>query len=220
MIDPEDETYTEYIRRHQAFFEISAHTEADDDFVSSINERKRAMGPAFECAEIYSGCAPSIHDDNPDYFVFEPTSRVVFTFAHSTRAEALCAAREIILNCGDETLKGYFDDRLAEFAKAEAVKVISYAARQPKPRKIGKRMKAIFEESNGLCHYCQTVLTLDGKWHIEHKMPRALGGSDEPTNLVAACVPCNSLKRDRTDIEFFALREKIANKKSNVKVSG
>lgn len=31
---------------------------------------------------------------------------------------------------------------------------------------------------------------------VDHIVPRAKGGTDEPTNLVAACTPCNTRKRD------------------------
>lgn len=71
---------------------------------------------------------------------------------------------------------------------------------------IPKRRIRIFEASNGKCHYCGVALELTGKWHIEHKMPKALMGSDEPNNLVASCAPCNLKKRDKTDIEFKAKR--------------
>jgi 5-methylcytosine-specific restriction endonuclease McrA len=71
-------------------------------------------------------------------------------------------------------------------------------------RSIPKRRKQIFDEAGGKCHYCATPLTLDGKWHIEHKMPKALLGGDEPSNLVASCVSCNHKKKDKTDIEFKA----------------
>lgn len=71
-------------------------------------------------------------------------------------------------------------------------------------KKVGRRRRQIFEASEGKCHYCACELELEGKWHVEHKMPRALGGGDEPTNLVAACIPCNMKKRDSTDVEFRA----------------
>lgn len=80
-----------------------------------------------------------------------------------------------------------------------------------KVKSIPRRRKQIFEASEGKCHYCATVLTLDGKWHIEHKMPKALGGSNERTNLVASCVPCNLAKRDTTDVEF---KEKLLKEKT------
>lgn len=67
---------------------------------------------------------------------------------------------------------------------------------------ISRRRREIFERSSGLCHYCHTPLELFGKWHIEHQLPRALGGGDDALNLVAACVPCNLRKSDSTAIEF------------------
>lgn len=70
-------------------------------------------------------------------------------------------------------------------------------------KSVPRRRREVFEKSNGHCFYCGTVLTLDGKWHIEHQMPRALMGPDELPNLVAACVPCNLAKGDRTALEFL-----------------
>lgn len=76
------------------------------------------------------------------------------------------------------------------------------AGAQPKP--VPRRRREVFEKSGGKCFYCGKVLSLDGKWHIEHQMPRALMGPDELPNLVAACVPCNLSKADRTALEFIA----------------
>jgi HNH endonuclease len=73
-----------------------------------------------------------------------------------------------------------------------------------KPKAIPRRRREVFDKSDGKCFYCGKVLSLDGRWHIEHQMPRALLGPDELPNLVAACVPCNLAKRDRTALEFIA----------------
>ena len=72
----------------------------------------------------------------------------------------------------------------------------------PKPRRVSRRRREVFERSDGRCHYCRSVLTLDGRWHVEHMVPRALGGEDGAANLVAACAPCNLAKGDRTALEF------------------
>jgi hypothetical protein len=74
--------------------------------------------------------------------------------------------------------------------------------RVSKVRLISRRRREIFARSQGRCHYCGTTLTLDGRWHVEHQHPRALGGGDDALNLVAACAPCNLSKRDRTALEF------------------
>ncbi len=72
----------------------------------------------------------------------------------------------------------------------------------PRPRKISRRRREVFERSSGLCHYCRAALTLEGPWHVEHMVPRALGGDEAAGNLVAACAPCNLAKSDRTALEF------------------
>lgn len=59
---------------------------------------------------------------------------------------------------------------------------------------VTKRLRfEILRRDNHACRYCgasapETALVVD------HVVPVALGGSDEPTNLVAACAPCNSGK--------------------------
>ncbi|MDP9126099.1 MAG: HNH endonuclease, partial [Pseudomonadota bacterium] len=77
------------------------------------------------------------------------------------------------------------------------------AGRALRPRPISRRRQEVFARSQGRCHYCRTSLMLAGGWHIEHQLPRALGGGDEPLNLVAACAPCNLAKRDRTALEYL-----------------
>ena len=74
--------------------------------------------------------------------------------------------------------------------------------RIPVPKPPSRRRRDVFARSEGRCHYCRTALTLDGRWHVEHQVPRALGGDDAADNLVAACAPCNLAKSDRTALEF------------------
>lgn len=57
---------------------------------------------------------------------------------------------------------------------------------------------AVFEKSNGECHYCEKALSLNnrdrqgrGSWEVEHSVARANGGTDHLNNLVAACWTCN-----------------------------
>jgi 5-methylcytosine-specific restriction endonuclease McrA len=51
--------------------------------------------------------------------------------------------------------------------------------------------KFVFGRDGNKCRYCGTT---DGEFHIDHIIPRARGGSDEPSNLCIACGPCNSSK--------------------------
>lgn len=59
---------------------------------------------------------------------------------------------------------------------------------------------AICEAQDGRCFYCEveTKLTQD------HKIPLTRGGPHTAENVVGACQPCNSRKRDRTTDEYLA----------------
>lgn len=42
---------------------------------------------------------------------------------------------------------------------------------------------------------------------VDHIIPRAKGGTDDPSNLQALCYMCNAMKRDRDDTDLHAVRE-------------
>ena len=60
-----------------------------------------------------------------------------------------------------------------------------------------KRAKNVLIEIDQ-CAYCGRIgsgLDPDKRpWHIDHVIPLALGGPDQPDNLVKACVSCNTSK--------------------------
>ncbi|MGD9989392.1 HNH endonuclease [Pseudonocardia sp.] len=59
---------------------------------------------------------------------------------------------------------------------------------------VTKRLRyEILRRDNHACRYCGATAP-DVKLTIDHVVPTALGGTDEPTNLVTACAPCNSGK--------------------------
>lgn len=76
-----------------------------------------------------------------------------------------------------------------------------------------KRLRyEILRRDNHACRYCGATAP-DAKLVVDHVLPQALGGSDDPSNLVAACQPCNSGKSASTpdapivaDVEADALR--------------
>ena len=74
---------------------------------------------------------------------------------------------------------------------------LSYMVHRPYPRvKLSKR--EIFRRDKFVCQYCgerSSTLTID------HVMPRHRGGRHTWENLVAACMPCNNRKGDRTPSE-------------------
>jgi hypothetical protein len=48
----------------------------------------------------------------------------------------------------------------------------------------------ILKRDNHTCRYCGASAP-DVTLHVDHVTPQALGGTDDPTNLVTACVDCN-----------------------------
>lgn len=52
------------------------------------------------------------------------------------------------------------------------------------------------------CSYCDATHPLA----LDHLMPRARGLGDRPDNLIAACRPCNSSKRDRDCVTWLLSR--------------
>ncbi len=143
-----------------------------------------------------------------------------------TIANGLHAVRFMVIEPRRGTVLSVADDKLAAIAGARRLLVglpsggaandasweqVSFwpdqpAGRAPRPRPISRRRREVFVRCGSRCHYCRTALTLDGRWHIEHMVPRALGGEDGPGNLVAACAPCNLAKSDRTALEFLMRR--------------
>ena len=66
-----------------------------------------------------------------------------------------------------------------------------------------KRRKAVFARDDCKCVYCGSE-----NWNvleIDHKLPLALGGTDEISNLQVACQDCNSRKGQRSHGEYKEL---------------
>jgi 5-methylcytosine-specific restriction endonuclease McrA len=57
--------------------------------------------------------------------------------------------------------------------------------------------KNVMRRDRGRCQYCGSRDRLT----IDHVLPKSRGGKDTWENLVAACVPCNNRKGDRTPEE-------------------
>jgi len=60
---------------------------------------------------------------------------------------------------------------------------------------ISKRVRFEVLRRDGFrCRYCGTSATDGAGLVVDHVIPTALGGTDEPSNLVAACSDCNAGK--------------------------
>jgi len=58
----------------------------------------------------------------------------------------------------------------------------------------------IFERDDYTCRYCGER---GGKLECDHVLPVSRGGSDDPANLVTACLPCNRSKHAKTPEEWL-----------------
>ena len=181
--------------------------------------KKQLLGGQFTDGSYWVCSSPAVMRglDGAMFFVYEGKSEFVIGTGFD-RNGAVSIARSILENASLFHLQLTIARFVAEREKAEQEELARRKAehaeleRSKRPqraatiRSIPRRRRQIFDSSGGKCHYCQTTLTLDGKWHIDHKMPRALGGDNTPGNLVASCTPCNHEKRDTTDREFLAKR--------------
>lgn len=48
----------------------------------------------------------------------------------------------------------------------------------------------VYERDNGLCQYCKEPVEFN-KHHCHHVLELSQGGTNHPTNLKVACVPCH-----------------------------
>ena len=144
------------------------------------------------------------------FMVTQPHTGAVLAVAND-KQEALASARRLLRVAEALTKREAANDSLMEQTPLwpdEQLPPVSTAG--AKPKAVPKRRREVFDRSDGKCFYCGKVLSLDGKWHIEHQMPRALMGPDELPNLVAACVSCNLSKSDLTALEFIAKGDRSA----------
>ncbi|HUF33384.1 MAG TPA: HNH endonuclease [Acidimicrobiales bacterium] len=69
---------------------------------------------------------------------------------------------------------------------------LRYFVRVPYRRRAALNRRAVFARDGGRCQYCSAPAE-----SIDHVVPRAKGGLHVWENVVAACRPCNTSKRDR-----------------------
>lgn len=79
----------------------------------------------------------------------------------------------------------------ASFAVPSVVR-LSHYVKVPYRAGIAVNRRAVFLRDGGKCQYCNAAAE-----SIDHVIPRSRGGTHTWENVVAACRPCNSRKRDR-----------------------
>jgi 5-methylcytosine-specific restriction endonuclease McrA len=69
---------------------------------------------------------------------------------------------------------------------------LSYYVKVPYQARIALNRRAVFARDGHRCQYCGSAAE-----NIDHVIPRSRGGAHTWDNVVAACRPCNTRKRDR-----------------------
>jgi 5-methylcytosine-specific restriction endonuclease McrA len=85
----------------------------------------------------------------------------------------------------------YFHSERNMFAEPSVVRLAHYV-RVPYQARIALNRRAVFARDGHRCQYCGSAAE-----NIDHVIPRSKGGPHAWDNVVAACRPCNSRKRDR-----------------------
>lgn len=64
---------------------------------------------------------------------------------------------------------------------------------------------AIYHRDGFSCVYCAACADDGVTLTLDHVVACELGGDNDPSNLVTACLSCNSAKQDATTREWFAV---------------
>lgn len=62
-------------------------------------------------------------------------------------------------------------------------------------------IERIYGEQRGRCAWCRSKVKF-GEHHVDHIVPLAKGGSNDPANLAIACRPCNQSKAAKDPLDF------------------
>lgn len=111
----------------------------------------------------------------------------------------------------DRTLRNVMKGRVNIVAEYEAVlrspsfeytppSVIALKDYVKKPRNISFSRMNIFLRDNFCCQYCGKKFRSD-ELTFDHVVPRAKGGKTSYTNIVSACIPCNTRKGSKQEMK-------------------
>jgi len=118
----------------------------------------------------------------------------------SRKAEIVADAGRTIVSAGNAITK-----EIVAFPLPSIIRLLYYVRNRRKSVALTK--KNVLMRDDYRCAYCGKQGA--GEMTVDHVVPKSRGGLSTWTNLVAACVTCNSRKRDRSLAECgMALRKK------------
>lgn len=109
------------------------------------------------------------------------------------------AAVDVILGEFFELQDGVWINRRAEEEIAKKNKIRKQLEDLRLRDEYRKHRDLVLERDEYRCVYCGAT---DVPLQLDHAIPRSRGGSDDPSNLVAACKPCNCSKGAKTVEEW------------------
>ena len=68
---------------------------------------------------------------------------------------------------------------------------------------------SLFLKGKGNCSACSQKIEAGKAWDIDHILPLALGGTNEPDNLQVLCRPCHRAKTTRSDVPRIAKTKRL-----------
>lgn len=82
-------------------------------------------------------------------------------------------------------------------------------ARSSKGSHTGKQILDLYKRQKGKCAEISCKKPLNGKYHADHVMPLALGGSNDIKNIQLLCPKCNQLKGATHPIEWAQSKNRL-----------
>lgn len=82
----------------------------------------------------------------------------------------------------------------------------------------GKARLALLKAHNATCHLCSGEIQTGQAWEVEHIIPIAMGGEDEPANMRPAHAKCHAVKT-KADVTAIAKAKRCETKHAGAKAS-
>ena len=101
-----------------------------------------------------------------------------------------------------EVVKEYEKEVRSTYLVLKVPSVIRFVRKFYRPRKLVKFSRAnVYARDRWTCQYCKTKGVYD-ELTYDHILPKSRGGKTDWTNIVTACIPCNTKKGDRLPEEI------------------